>query len=305
MMQIDRRGSYTATYRDFLGIPKGKPIVIRNDEEWRNGGWDYYYVSIKIERLRARVHTGFPLPVENGVNWVDKVFFEHLYETHCMGFTFLQGYGFREGFNTKIRDVAVKLWTIRTELKAEKSPLELIIKRLLNSFWGKSIAKIWEVKMRTVEDDKLVNMLKRNAGFVYEMHRVQEGNWSVALARPIVKAYRMPQFGVNVLSHSIVYMHQIICEAEAMGMRILYTNTDCLLFEVDQDEKMRKWIGPNLGQFDFEFEKYSVKFICLSKKKYLHCFEDGKFRVRFPPKNVGEKDWEAWFERRYLEKTTK
>jgi DNA polymerase elongation subunit (family B) len=115
----------------------------------------------------------------------------------------------------------------------------------------------------------------------------------------------MPQFGVNVLSASIVGMHQIIREAHKMGIRILYTNTDCLLFEVDQDEKMGKYIGPGLGQFDYEFREYSRKFVCLSKKKYLHCFENGTFRVRFPPKGVEEKDWEAWFDRKYFEKISK
>jgi hypothetical protein len=159
--------------------------------------------------------------------------------------------------------------------------------------------------MRTVEDDKLVKMLQRNAGYVYEMHRVSEQTWQVALARPIVKAYRMSQFGVNVLSASIVGMHSILCEAHKMGVRILYTNTDCLCFQMDKKGVMMKWMGEGLGQFSEEFKSISRKFICLSKKKYLHCFEDGTFRVRFPPKNVAEEDLEAWFERKYLEKIGK
>jgi hypothetical protein len=264
MLQIDRRGSYTAIYRDFLGIPKGRPFVIPDEKSWRDGKWHYYYVCINITYLRLP-DVGFPLPLELGKNWVDKVFMEHVMKIQLViSFTFVSGYGFRMGFNTKIRDVAVKLWDIREKLRAEGSPLQLILKRLLNTLWGKSIAKIWDVRVRGVEESKLVGMLTRNAGFIYEMHRIGEKMWSVALARPILKAYRMPQFGVNVCSSSIIGMHSIICEALKMGVQILYTNTDCLCFQMDKKGVMMKWMGEELGQFSEEFKSISRKFICLS-----------------------------------------
>jgi hypothetical protein len=307
LMQIDRRGSYTAIYRDFLGIPMGKPVVLETLAAWKLGNWDYYYVCLQIDCILPSA-TGFDLPITSGLNWVDKVFYEHLVKNVICRTKFISGYGFNQGFNTKISEIAVQLWELRMKLKEAKSPLELVLKRMMNSLWGKSIAKIWDVKMRSVQDDKLVMMLRRNEGFVYEMHRTTETEWQVALARPIVKAYRMPQFGVNVLSASIVGMHSIIEEAHKAGIRVFYTNTDCLCYSLDDNEKMHtlnggRWIGDLLGQFSYEFEVPSRKFICLSKKKYLHCFVDGKFRVRFPPKNVEEKDLEAWFERKYLEKT--
>jgi hypothetical protein len=307
LMQIDRRGSYTAIYRDFEGIPMGKPVHITCQKQWDMEKWDYYYVCVEISELK-RDSYGYDLNIHEGLNYLDKAMFEHAQAHMRFKFKFVSGYGFNQGFNTKIRDVAVKLWELRMSVKGR--PVEKIMKRLMNSLWGKSIAKIWDVKVRTVEDNKMRNVLVRNEGFVYEMHRTGEAKWQVALARPIVKAFRMPQFGINVLSSSIVQMREIISNCNEIDVPVFYTNTDCLLLKQEDLPKLKAFtefydnelLGEGLGQFSDEFKVPSRKFICLSKKKYLHCFVDETFRVRFPPKNVEEKDLEAWFEKKYLEK---
>jgi hypothetical protein len=102
-------------------------------------------------------------------------------------------------------------------------------------------------------------------------------------------------------------MRNVIACCEEIGAEVFYTNTDCLLFRLEDVEKVNahrrgKLLGEELGQFTWEFSLPSRKFICLSQKKYLHCFDDGTVRVRFPPREVEAKDLEAWFERKYEEK---
>jgi hypothetical protein len=190
-MQIDRRGSYTAIYRDFEGIPMGKPVVIDGELHFNVDDWDYYYICVDIKTLPPD-SLGFDVDIHEGLNYFDKVMWEHVADSLKFQWTIISGYGFNQGFNTKIRDAALLLWDLRMKVKGQL--IELLMKRMMNSLWGKSIAKIWEVKIRSVEDDKL------------------------------------------------------------------------------------------------------------SQKNYLHCFEDGTVRVRFPPRGVEEKDYEAWFERKYEEK---
>jgi hypothetical protein len=49
---------------------------------------------------------------------------------------------------------------------------------------------------------------------------------------------------------------------------------------------------------DFEFQETARKFICLSPRKYVFCFDNAHFKVRFGPK-AG--DPEEFFERKYCE----
>jgi hypothetical protein len=51
-----------------------------------------------------------------------------------------------------------------------------------------------------------------------------------------------------------------------------------------------------MGDFVKEFKQISRKFICLSPRRYIHCFVNGEFKI---PYGCKADDKEGYFERRY------
>jgi hypothetical protein len=152
---------------------------------------------------------------------------------------------------------------------------------------------------RVVKAEKLFKVLCYNEGFVYSVKAGEPGYFNVKLINPIAQKYIRPQFGVNCLSGSRVWMQDMIYKAVDAGLTIHYSNTDCFVMSTGDIVKLNALandalIGRQLGQMEYEVQA-SRCFICLSPKKYLHCLANGSVRVRFPPKGVPESQYEATF----------
>jgi DNA polymerase elongation subunit (family B) len=221
---------------------------------------------------------------------MDKAMFDCVERHYEWEFEFVSGYGFNSGFNDKVKHLAHRLWDIRGELKQKLSDLQLIVKRLTNTLWGKSMARAQLTYKRTVKEENLFKVLRYNEGYVYSIKKIQNGlnEYQVKWLSPISRKFIRPQFGINCLSASRVWMQEVIYKATDLFLGIWYSNTDCFVMNFDAVKKLNdamdgKLVGKGLGQMDYEFDKMAVKFICVSPKKYLVVFEDGTNLARFPP----------------------
>jgi hypothetical protein len=100
-------------------------------------------------------------------------------------------------------------------------------------------------------------------------------------------------------------MQDVIYKAVDNEIPIYYSNTDCLcLREADVDRLAeatgRRFVTekPRLGDFAREYPEPTRKFICLSQRKYIHCFPNDPPQVRYGPRDKN-RDPEEYFERLY------
>jgi hypothetical protein len=301
IVQIDRRGSYRSAYVQFKGIPKGRPFKIERLEHEQR---DYFYIWVHVWRFefRSEFPEAFPVLKRTGFHYLDKQLFDYINEHYEWDFDFVSGVGFLGGFNTKIGEVAQKMWAIRMQLKSDQCPLQGVVKRMINTLWGKSMSKDCYVYTREILGDRLMQTLKFNKRYVLGFKRIPDTElYRVHFVKPICVSFTRPQFGINILSWSCVSMHNLI--DKIFLQRVFYSNTDCLVMTRDDAMALNslfenKLIGTALGQMDFEFQEKARKFICISPRKYIFCFENGQFKVRFGPK---EGNPEEYFERKYSE----
>jgi hypothetical protein len=305
IQQIDRRGSYCAVYTEFQGIPKGVPKTM---ETFDPSAWDYFYVCVDVKSFAYKEEEDpFPLLRTLGRQYMDKVMFDAISKRYTWEFQWLSGYGFNEGFNWGIKEVAQTLWDLRMKLRGKGNPLQAVVKRMINSLFGKSIARERLTANTVMSKSMLLSILNRGAkSRIFWFKKVKDGeNYAVKFVKSIVMNWIRPQFGVNVLNWSRVSMQTMIDRAEAACAPVYYVNTDCMVMReglinhVNQ-QLMGGLLGEKLGQFDWELPVRARKFVCISRRSYMFALEDGTYKVRFGPK---DEDPEAWFDAKFEQRT--
>ena len=296
LVQIDKNGSYSATYRDFAGIPTGKPKVI---ETFTPHKWTHYYILIDIHSFKCKhSEDRFPLITQNGQFFCDKTTFEFILKHYDIDYTFISGYYFDESNNETIKTLADKLYNIRKELKSRNERIESCIKLILASLWGKAQSKRSILKNVFVSNDKFEDFAVYNHSFMYKSMPISDDSMIVSLLNPVNLHYTMPQFSTNVLSHARCALNEIFYRAADLNIPIYYSNTDSLVLPSEKVAMLGTIIGSELGQFKIERENIS-KFICISAKKYIQ-ITPGEVKVvgLHKLKNKPE-DVEQYFERLY------
>jgi hypothetical protein len=230
IIQIDRNSSYPAVYRDFAGIPAGPPRLIYSIPASPNA---YYFIKINIKDYKSKhASDDFPLLTRKGQHYVDKVCFELLLEHYELSFDFVSGLAFYET-NKTISNVSSLLYNRRQNLKLDhKTAAQLMIKRLLNCLWGKSIEKGKPTYEVTVQADKLQTFKDFNNKFLWSVRKCQNSNsreaYSCRLIKPLLIKWSKPQFAAAVLSSSRATMQNLIYQAADNDIKIMMTNTDAL-----------------------------------------------------------------------------
>jgi hypothetical protein len=309
LVQIDRRGSYCSVYKDFQGIPTGPPIPIQGDKPFRGRDWDYYYICINVISFKLKECMGsedpFPLIRKTGLLYLDMELFATIKAWYDLEYDLISGFGFTGGFNTNVKKVAVEMWQLRMEI--QPPVLAKVVKRMINSMFGKSIQKEKLTYQVTYDKDHFFSYLRltKLTDGIFSVKK-RGDSFSVTFAHSIVVNWIRPQFGVNVLSWSRTMMGTYMWCGSSVGVNVFYVNTDSMVMTKEDAKKLNmkcNWqlIGDKLGTFSYEFPNTARKFICLSKKKYLFCFNDGTFKVRFGPQD--ERDPEEYFEAKYAELT--
>jgi hypothetical protein len=277
-------------------------------QEFKPREWDYFYVRLDVKSFQYLGEFGDPFPLLRavGMQYMDKVMFDAICQRYTWEYTWISGYGFKEGFNYNIREVVQGLWKLRMELKAKGSPLQAVVKRMISSMFGKSITREKLTSNAVMGQDRLLNILnKRSKSHIFWFKKMRDGeNYAVKFVNSIVMNWIRPQFGVNVLNWSRVSMQKEIDRAEAACAPVYYVNTDCMVMREGLINHLNvqlegELIGPKLGQFDWELPMTATKFVCISRRSYMFRFTDGTYKVRFGPKDENPEEWfDAKFEQR-------
>ncbi len=293
---------------------------------------DGYGLKICVNKVRKR----FKFPVvcikdDDGSNlwtneleghelFVDKTTLEDLKKFCNMqdcDYTILQGYYFDEGRNSTVNDVIKKMFNDRKTYKEAGNPLEVAIKLMMNSGYGKCGLKPIDCDVRyiseTPEDNnkRFRHFVFNHANKIKQIVKMPNSQWRIELYKQIDTHYNRQHCACEILSTSKRIMNEVMCLAEDNGLEIWYTDTDSIhiadediskLADLYRAEYSRELIGKDLGQFhtDFKMENsrkgvkiWAVESIFLGKKTYIDKLvdEDGNtgYHIRMkgiPPKCI-------------------
>lgn len=326
---------------------KGKPEVLKPEElnttyllnntcgedeqPNKNKPLSTYVVEIKITNINK--HLAFPCVVykdkttntnknddsENAIGKtavVDNITLEDWIKYNGLECEVLRGYKWTGEKSFLIRDIIQNLHLLRCEYKKTKNPLQLVIKLIMNSAYGKMIqkpittttefkrhhTKIWNKKLNDYVDDyPLDKYLIKNSAKVISYIQVNKNLSAIKVGQQIDTFYTNTLLGVQILSMSKRIMNEVMCTAEDIGIKIYYQDTDSMhiqKFKIDDLAKEykqrygRELIGKNLGQFHNDFDEvengYAYKSIFVGKKMYVDMLknEENKQGIHYRMKGV-------------------
>lgn len=290
-----------------------------------------YVVEIKITNINK--HLAFPCVVykdkETNTNKnddseiaigktavVDNITLEDWIKYNGLECDILRGYKWTGEKSFLIRDIIQNLHLLRCEYKKTKNPLQLVIKLIMNSAYGKMIqkpittsivfkrysTKIFNKKTQEYEEDyPLDKYLIKNSAKVISYIQVNKNLYAIKVGQQIDTFYTNTLLGVQILSMSKRIMNEVMCTAEDIGIKIYYQDTDSMhiqKFKIDDlaEEYKKRYgrelIGKNLGQFHNDFDEvengYAYKSIFVGKKMYVDMLknEENKQGIHYRMKGV-------------------
>ena len=314
---------------------KGKPEVLKPEElnttyllnntcaedeqPNKNKPISAYVVEILITNIKK--HLAFPCVVykdkqtntnknddgENAIGKtavVDNITLEDWIKYNGLECEVLRGYKWTGEKSFLIRDVIQNLHLLRCEYKKTKNPLQLVIKLIMNSAYGKMIqkpittttefkrkhTKIFNKKLNDYVDDyPLDKYLIKNSAKVISYIQVNENLYAIKVGQQIDTFYTNTLLGVQILSMSKRIMNEVMCTAEDIGIKIYYQDTDSMHIQKNKIDDLateykkrygRELIGKNLGQFHNDFDEvengYAYKSIFVGKKMYVDILKNEK-----------------------------
>ena len=294
---FDVNSLYPGAIKDSNGIPLGKPKIL-TEKECKTKSFlknvDEYFIKIRVLKVRKkydnpmsnylredgkRVWTN---EIEGRTIYIDRISLEILEEYHEIEWECFGGLYFNEGYNTKIKDLVVKLYEERLKYKKEKNPLELVLKLLLNNIYGTSIKRANEEKTKWVcgIDKKDINKMY-HIWDKYGMENVE--GWEInnkILKLKIKNAFdtyhwSCCHWGCIILSQSKKILAKYTIPIDE---HIIYGDTDSFVTDEEGMEKLKKLypdsFGNGLGKLKLEHHTkssnmYIEKGIFLAPKLYL------------------------------------
>ena len=235
---------------------------------------------------------------------VDNITLEDWIKYNGLECEVLRGYKWTGEKSFLIRDVIQNLHLLRCEYKKTKNPLQLVIKLIMNSAYGKMIqkpittttefkrhhTKIFNKKLNDYVDDyPLDKYLIKNSAKIISYIQVNESLYAIKVGQQIDTFYTNTLLGVQILSMSKRIMNEVMCTAEDIGIKIYYQDTDSMHIEKNKINNLaeeykkrygRELIGKNLGQFHNDFDEvengYAYKSIFVGKKMYVDMLKNEK-----------------------------
>ena len=310
---IDKNGSYTSVYRDFAGIPIGKPKVITDWTETRSTA-DYYYVLLNVKSFECK-HKADPFPMitktglsrrapspKTGPFYCDKQYLTALLNHYDIDYEFVSGLYYNEGFNTKIRDITARLYATRQQLKQSGSVIEQCFKSILSSMWGKNTFK--QLNTYTVYKSAADAPRFRyvNNDFIFYEREQENGMIMFVMMQSTSPDYACPQFSTNVLSFSRAFMNDLYYRAADNDYPVYYSNTDCLLMRTEHAHNLGV-LGNELGEYKVEYENI-ISITIMKPKTFLWQFSDGSVRVVSSKRFDNDTNAIKYFDTMYKRATT-
>ena len=314
---------------------KGKPEVLKSDElnttyllnntcaeddqPNKNKPISAYVVEISITNINKNL--AFPCVVykdkttntnknddsENAIGKtavVDNITLEDWIKYNGLECEVLRGYKWTGEKSFLIRDIIQNLHLLRCEYKKTKNPLQLVIKLIMNSAYGKMIqkpittttefkrkhTKIFDKKTQEFKDDyPLDKYLIKNSAKIISYIQVNKNLYAIKVGQQIDTFYTNTLLGVQILSMSKRIMNEVMCTAEDIGIKIYYQDTDSMHIQKNKIDDLaeeykkrfgRELIGKNLGQFHNDFDEvengYAYKSIFVGKKMYVDMLKNEK-----------------------------
>ena len=314
---------------------KGKPEVLKPEElnttyllnntcaedeqPNKNKPLSSYVVEILITNIKK--HLAFPCVVykdkttntnknddgENAIGKtavVDNITLEDWIKYNGLECEVLRGYKWTGEKSFLIRDIIQNLHLLRCEYKKTKNPLQLVIKLIMNSAYGKMIqkpittttefkrkhTKIFDKKLNDYVDDyPLDKYLIKNSSKIISYIQVNKNLYAIKVGQQIDTFYTNTLLGVQILSMSKRIMNEVMCTAEDIGIKIYYQDTDSMHIQKNKIDVLaneykkrygRELIGKNLGQFHNDFDEvengYAYKSIFVGKKMYVDMLKNEK-----------------------------
>ena len=200
----------------------------------------------------------------------------NLLEHYDLEYEFISGYYFDEGFNDNIKRLARDLYELREYYKSAGSRIEAAFKGILCTLWGKNTYKPKKFIQKTKDLDDFDKVRNKHGVFLYSSQQLNDKTISYTLAKPLSLEYGIPQFSTNILSFSRAFMNDLYFKAADLDIPIYYSNTDCLLMNRADIDKLDV-VGDKLGEFKIEYSEIS-RAIIISAKKFLWIYKSGDIR---------------------------
>ena len=247
---------------------------------------------------------------------VDNITLEDWIKYNGLECEVLRGYKWTGEKSFLIRDIIQNLHILRCEYKKTHNPLQLVIKLIMNSAYGKMIqkpittsivfkrynTKIFNKKTQEYEDVyPLDKYLIKNSAKIISYIQVNKNLYAIKVGQQIDTFYTNTLLGVQILSMSKRIMNEVMCTAEDINIKIYYQDTDSMHIEKNKinnlaDEYKKRYgrdlIGKNLGQFHNDFDEvengYSYKSIFVGKKMYVDMLKNdkNKYGIHYRMKGV-------------------
>ena len=235
---------------------------------------------------------------------VDNITLEDWIKYNGLECKIIRGYKWTGEKSFLIRDVIQNLHLLRCEYKKTHNPLQLVIKLIMNSAYGKCIqkpittnlvfkkyqSKKFDKKTKKYVDDYPLNkFLIKNSSKVIKYTQVNKNLYAIKVGQQIDDFYTNTLLGVQILSMSKRIMNEVMCTAEDLGIQIYYQDTDSMHIQKNKINDLaneyfkrfnRELIGKNLGQFHNDFDEvadgYAYKSVFVGKKMYVDLLKNDK-----------------------------
>lgn len=255
---------------------------------------------------------------------VDNYELEDLIKFQHIEFIIKRGYYWTGARSDLFSNEMKRIYDLRVQYKKQKNPLQLVLKLLMNSTYGKTIQKpiTTELVYKQVAKNKngviyndAARYNKKNAALIKEYYHVSDNIMCFDVNKSFDDFFVPNLIGVQILSMSKRIMNEVMCLAEDLGIMIYYQDTDSMHIPVNkvpllEDEYYKKYNrilrGADMGQFHPDFESnilngdiQSVESYFLGKKAYCDKLvgnETDKFdyhlRMKGIPNNLLESEYE-------------
>ena len=232
------------------------------------------FMTYKDEKGK-RIYTN---NMDGRIIFVDKYTLEDYIEYHGMEYEFIEGV-YWSSTNNIINDVIQKLYDERAKYRYTNQALQMSLKLLMNSSYGKTILKESKYKIRVVKD--LMKYVSKNYNQIIQAKKYGK-NYAIKILNDRYEHWNRAHIGCGILSGSKRIMNEVMGLANDNNLKIYYQDTDSMHIGVKDLKILRKLYkekfnkeltGKQMGQFhcDFDFpgEKLRTKLsIILGKKAY-------------------------------------
>jgi hypothetical protein len=285
-----------------FGLPMGKPKEIETKDKKELDKFDYYMVKIKINKINKFQQLPMvsykdkdgSLKYVNVIDepittYVDMITLADWIEFQEIEYEIINGIYFNNGFNKNMGIIIEHLFKERLKhKKAKNEAMQLILKLMMNSSYGKTITKQTYKEKVIVYKKQLDNYIANNFNIIDEVKPLNQYQFML-IQNANDNSYNMAHVGVFILSMSKRIMNEVFNTANKLECPLYYTDTDSIHCNYDDVVKIetqfrkdynRELTGKNLGQFHIDFdldgaasEIYSKSAIFLGKKCYIDKLE--------------------------------